>query len=274
MYGKLFAQMYDGTLGTKGPWQALVTFQQLIILADKGGQVDMTPEAISRRTTIPLDVVALGLTELEKPDPHSRSPAEEGRRIVRLSDEREWGWRIVNYDHYRKIRSQEERREYMRQYQRDRRAKLKDGDDDVNRDVNTSTSGERSQPIAVGSTQYAKADAELRARFPSDQTIAYDHYLSGHNNPDAYRTCLTNAAQKYGWPIVTQSLWEMAGADARFSPKVLEAFCKKLDEHKPKYAAGHANLPEPKPCLPECKPREVEGQKRPVFVHAEGCANA
>jgi hypothetical protein len=51
MYGKLFSQMYDGTLATKGPWQALVTFQQLIILADKHGIVDMTPEAIGRRTT-------------------------------------------------------------------------------------------------------------------------------------------------------------------------------------------------------------------------------
>ena len=26
MYGKVFVQMYDGTLGTQGPWQALVTF--------------------------------------------------------------------------------------------------------------------------------------------------------------------------------------------------------------------------------------------------------
>lgn len=160
MYGKLFAQMYDGTLGTKGPWQALVTFQQLIILADKNGDVDMTAEAIARRTTIPLDVVRLGLVELEKPDPHSRSPAQEGRRIVRLSDARDWGWHIVNYDEYRKLRSQEERREYMRQYQRDRRAKRAGNADDVNQNVNLSTRGERSQPIAVSRKQDAEAEVE------------------------------------------------------------------------------------------------------------------
>ena len=39
MYGKLFAQMFDGTLATKGPWQALITFQQLVILADKHGHI-------------------------------------------------------------------------------------------------------------------------------------------------------------------------------------------------------------------------------------------
>ena len=148
MYGKLFEQMYDGTLATKGPWQALVTFQQLIILADRNGEVDMTPEAISRRTTIPLEIIEHGIKALEEPDGDSRSPDLEGRRIVRLSDSRVWGWQLVNYGKYRAIRSQEERREYMRVYQRKRR-------ESVNQNVNTSTSGKQNQPIAVSSRQYA-----------------------------------------------------------------------------------------------------------------------
>lgn len=125
MYGKLFAQMYDGTLATKGPWQAMVTFQQMIILADRGGIVDMTREAIARRTTIPADIINVGITALEQTDNESRTPAEDGKRIVRLSAERDWGWQIVNYEHYRNIRSQEERREYMRLYQQKRRAACK-----------------------------------------------------------------------------------------------------------------------------------------------------
>ena len=148
MYGKLFEHMYDGTLATRGPWQALVTFQQLIILADKRGDVDMTHEAISRRTTIPLEIIQQGIQALEQPDSASRSPALEGRRIVRLSENREWGWNVVNYGHYRKIRSQDERREYMRNYQRKRR-------EAVNREVNTSTTDIQNQPIAVSSRQYA-----------------------------------------------------------------------------------------------------------------------
>ncbi len=120
MYGKLFQQMYDGTLGTKGPWQALVTFQQMVILADKDGVVDMTPEVISRRTTVPLEIIAVGIAALEQPDQDSRTPDEEGRRIVLLSDGRSWGWRVVNHAHYRAIRSTEERREYHRQYAKTR----------------------------------------------------------------------------------------------------------------------------------------------------------
>jgi len=151
MYGKLFAQMYDGTLGTRGPWQALVTFQQLIILADKTGIVDMTPEAISRRTTIPLEIVEIGLRELEKPDDGSRSPEEEGRRIVHLDAGRPWGWRIVNYEKYRKLRNEDERREYHRQYWREKRSK-------------TQQNSKTQRDSTNGSKQYAVSSKEEKKR--------------------------------------------------------------------------------------------------------------
>lgn len=155
MYGKLFAQMYDGTLATRGPWQAMVTFQQLIILADKQGIVDMTHEAIARRTTIPLDIINIGIAALEQEDADSRTPTENGKRIVRLSDARAWGWQIVNYAHYRVIRSQEERKEYMRIYQQKRRASCKP---DVNNVSNVNQS----------SKQYVK-DLGLDLKYPTRQ---------------------------------------------------------------------------------------------------------
>ena len=158
MYGKLFQQMYDGTLATRGPWQAMVTFQQMIILADRAGIVDMTREAIARRTTIPIEIINIGITALEQTDNESRTPAENGRRITRLSTERDWGWQIVNYEHYRNIRSQEERREYMRLYQAKRRAA---GKPDVN---NVSNVNQSSKQEAVCNKQ----EEQLLA--PSDQT--------------------------------------------------------------------------------------------------------
>jgi len=116
MYGKVFAQMYEGTLASRGPWEALVTFQQLIVLANRHGEVDMTADAISRRTTIPLDIIEKGLMALSQPDPDSRTADEDGRRIVLIDPHRAWGWRLVNYDKYRKIRNDEERREYQREW--------------------------------------------------------------------------------------------------------------------------------------------------------------
>ena len=153
MYGKMYRQMYHGTLATTGPWQALVTFQQFIVLADQEGIVDMTPEAISRETTIPLDIIRIGITALEQPDPDSRSPDEEGRRIVLLSENRKWGWRVVNYPHYRKLKREEDRREYHRQYWHKRKAKT----------LNSTQPLNANQPIAEADA-YTEADAEANKK--------------------------------------------------------------------------------------------------------------
>lgn len=109
MYSKVFRSIYDGTLADN--WQAMVTFQQLLILANEDGVVDMTLTSISRTTGIPMDILAAGLSVLEAPDEGSRTPDMEGRRIVRLDSHREWGWFLVNWSKYRKMTTREEKKE-------------------------------------------------------------------------------------------------------------------------------------------------------------------
>ena len=123
MYGKLFESIYDGTLVED--WRALITFQQMIILCDSDGILDMTANAISRRTGIPADIINKGIEILESDDHFSRTPDEKGRRIVRIDDHRNWGWRIVNHKHYRDLRTANDKREYMRNYMREKREKDK-----------------------------------------------------------------------------------------------------------------------------------------------------
>lgn len=119
MYGKIFESIYDGTLAED--WRALVTFQQMIILSDSEGIVDMTPTAISRRTGIPIEHIKAGIEILEAADPYSRTPDQDGKRILRIDPERPWGWQLVNHEKYRSMRSAEDRKEYMRNYMRERR---------------------------------------------------------------------------------------------------------------------------------------------------------
>lgn len=109
MYGKLFTSMYEGTL--YGQWQAIVTLQQLVILADADGVVDMTPPAIAARTSIPLEIIEVGIGHLSQADKYSRTPDEDGRRIVPVDPDRPWGWRIVNYRYYRDLASREDKKE-------------------------------------------------------------------------------------------------------------------------------------------------------------------
>lgn len=120
MYVKVFEQILDSSIASN--YELRHFFEDMLKLSDKTGVVDMTPEAIARRINLPLERVLPLLCELGKPDPKSRSQAEYGRRIVLVDSHRDWGWIVVNYEHYRRIRSQEDRRAYNRDMKRKERA--------------------------------------------------------------------------------------------------------------------------------------------------------
>ena len=166
MYGKLFESMYDGTLS--GNWKALITFQQLIILADKDGYVDITPAALSRRTGIPTEIIQHGIEELEQPDKDSRSDTSDGRRIVRLDDHRPWGWQIVNYEKYRDLYNADDRREKNRARQQKHRDRQKGEEGDVT-DSNASVTDhnaalQMSRHVDVDANTDANGDADSKAK--------------------------------------------------------------------------------------------------------------
>jgi hypothetical protein len=153
MYGKIFESIYDGTISVN--WKGLVTFQQLIVLCDADGVVDMTPPAISRRTNIPIDIIEEGLTFLAQPDKYSRSKEYEGRRIILIDSEREWGWQIVNHKYYRNLASREDKKEKDRVRIAEKRSKNNDVDSCRNKsqmspiqDTNTNTKANTDTPTS------------------------------------------------------------------------------------------------------------------------------
>jgi hypothetical protein len=124
MFAKIFGQIFDSSIADN--YQTRHVFMDLLVLADSDGVVDMTVGAISRRTGVPLEQVQAALAELCAPDASSRTPDDDGRRLLPIDPVRSWGWQIVNYAHYRRIRDEESRREYHRDYRRrEREAKRK-----------------------------------------------------------------------------------------------------------------------------------------------------
>lgn len=111
MFAKIFSQIFDSSI-VENP-DARFTFMDMLVLADCNGVVDMTHEAISRRTNRPIELIRDTILQLESPDAQSRNANNNGCRIERLDDHRDWGWQILNYQTYRGIRSQEDRREVM-----------------------------------------------------------------------------------------------------------------------------------------------------------------
>jgi hypothetical protein len=112
MYAKVFTQILDSSLAEN--FQVRHIFEDLLKLSDPNGVVDMTHAAIARRINCPLDIVTEALHTLEQPDPKSRTPDHEGRRIVKVDEHRDWGWMIVNFAYYRSVATEEQRREKTR----------------------------------------------------------------------------------------------------------------------------------------------------------------
>jgi len=123
-YGKIFQQIYDGSLRSD-PMTRLV-FMDMVILADKDGVVDMTHEAIAARTNVPIETVCEAIKSLESPDPRSRSSKENGARIKRLDEHRDWGWVLINYDYYIKKGTRADKNEADRIRMQNIRSKNKD----------------------------------------------------------------------------------------------------------------------------------------------------
>jgi hypothetical protein len=123
MFAKIFHQIFESSIAEDHVVRHI--FMDFLVMADLEGIVDKTHEAIARITNVPIEDVRRAISELEAPDPMSRSNHEDGRRIKRLDDHRDWGWEIVNYEAYRNIRDEEARRAYFREKKREYRAKEK-----------------------------------------------------------------------------------------------------------------------------------------------------
>lgn len=118
MYGKVFSSIFNSTLVADGGWLPTYIFMSMIAIADKDGVVDVAPKALFRKlgfreydSKVDFNEFQKAIEYLQTEDPESNSPAENGRRIIPMSETDvggNRGWLIVNYMEYRKKASKEE----------------------------------------------------------------------------------------------------------------------------------------------------------------------
>jgi hypothetical protein len=182
MYGKLFASLYDGTL--RGRANEILVFTNMIARADRYGNVDRHPRAIADDIGLPLDQVAAAIQTLESPDPESRSRDANGARIVRVSDERTWGWRIVNYLKYRAIRNEEDRQEQNREAVARHRANKAVPVINVSRGKPRSSTVSHGKPLS----SHAEGEAEAEADTTPPPSVVPDIFDGPETQPAAPMT--------------------------------------------------------------------------------------
>lgn len=136
MFVKVHEQIFNSSIMEENLEVRYIWFC-LLTLADREGFVDMTTAAIARRINIDEVVVVDAINKFLQPDPTSRTVLFEGKRLEKIRES--FGWKIINYIHYRDLRSEENRREYMRNYMHNLR--------DVNKKANTNVNSK--QVVAV-----------------------------------------------------------------------------------------------------------------------------
>jgi hypothetical protein len=116
-FAKLDSGIVNSTIWVQ-PHDVLRVWIWFLSQADGKGNVNTAAPALSLICMVPLERMREILTLLESPDPDSRSPNDDGRRIEKLEG---GGWRIINYGKYRESRDHEDRKEYQRNWDRQHR---------------------------------------------------------------------------------------------------------------------------------------------------------
>lgn len=156
MYAKLFSSITESSLWSE-PKEVRLLFVTMLAKADQVGFVEASVIGLARVANLSVEETQAALEVLRSPDPYSKNPANEGRRIIDVQG----GFMLLNYEDYRERRNAEERREYMREYMREyRKGKLS---------VN---SGKLPlAPVNRGKPRLAQAEAETEAEADAKEVV-------------------------------------------------------------------------------------------------------
>jgi hypothetical protein len=117
MYGKIFASMYEGSMVGSGP-VVFAVWGYCIAKADTDGTVLLNPAVLAPVIGTTRTDIETAIRYLTEPDPHSKNPDHEGRRLIHQSGHLFF---VVSHEIYRAMKTNEDRREYMREYMRRKR---------------------------------------------------------------------------------------------------------------------------------------------------------
>jgi hypothetical protein len=118
-YTKLFASIVTSTIWTEDD-KTRIVWITMLALANKHGEVQASIPGLARVAGVSVESCAAAIEKFLSPDPYSRTPDDEGRRIENI----EGGWALLNHGKYREMASKDEAREAEAKRKRRYRAKL------------------------------------------------------------------------------------------------------------------------------------------------------
>lgn len=119
-YVKLFGSLLNSSMWCADV-ETKVVWITVLLLADGDGIVWGAVPGIARQAGVEVEACRRALAILTAPDPDSRTPDEDGRRLVAVDG----GWRVVNARKYRELQTNGQRKASARS--RRYRAAKRDG---------------------------------------------------------------------------------------------------------------------------------------------------
>lgn len=171
-FTKLFSSITESTVWCE-PDRTRLCWITMLAMADSRGRVWASIPGLANRARIPVEDARVAIATFLAPDPDSRSPENEGRRIEVIDG----GWRLVNHEKYRAIRDEDSRRDYQREWDRSNRKRAGKNptnptNSDHDRPQPTQAEAEADKPIPSADAEGVRGDAAAPAAPAQLQLVA------------------------------------------------------------------------------------------------------
>lgn len=113
---KLFGSILESTVWGQ-PAEVRLVWITMLAMADSRGRVYASIPGLAHRARVDVPDVERALAVFLAPDPYSRTPDYEGRRVEPIDG----GWRLLNHGKYRDKRNDADRRSYQAEWVRRKR---------------------------------------------------------------------------------------------------------------------------------------------------------
>lgn len=98
-YTPLFDTLLNGTMYGKWPHNGI--WALLLSRASREGLINEVPESLAAHIGVSVEQLMTSINYFMEPDPNSRTPGNDGRRLELIDSHKNWGWRVVNHGAYR-----------------------------------------------------------------------------------------------------------------------------------------------------------------------------
>ena len=102
-YTKLFNSIITSTIWSEDD-KTRIIWITMLAMSDKNGEVHASIPGLARVASMSIDEAERAIGKLMSPDPYSRTPDNEGRRIAKIDG----GWELLNHAKYRLMASRED----------------------------------------------------------------------------------------------------------------------------------------------------------------------